>query len=210
MALSDERKEYHRATLELSDVSGDPLGTIASWIEEARALGGLEPTAMTLSTVDADGAPSGRVVLCKGIDHDGLRFFTSYESRKGRALAADARAAVTFWWPVLERQARVEGVVERVARDESERYFRSRPRGSQLAALASRQSEPIADRELLEAEVARLSLAHPDEVPTPATWGGYLLRPREIELWQGRPSRLHDRLRFRQVDGVWRGERLSP
>jgi pyridoxamine 5'-phosphate oxidase len=211
MSLSDERREYTRAHLEQAQLGDDPLLALQSWIDEARAVGALEPTAMTLCTVDADGTPSARIVLCKGLDARGLSFYTNYESRKGRALAAEPRAAATFFWPALERQARVEGHTTRLAREDSDRYFHSRPRGSQLAALASAQSDVLADRGALEAEVARLDALYPGVVPLPDFWGGYLLAPRAIEFWQGRPSRLHDRIAYSRDDGgAWRVTRLAP
>jgi pyridoxamine 5'-phosphate oxidase len=212
MLLSDDRREYARASLDAADLGDDPLVALARWIDEARTANALEPTAMTLSTVDADGTPSARVVLCKGLDAQGLAFFTNYNGRKGRALAAEPRAAATFFWPTLERQVRVEGRTTRISREASERYFHSRPRASQLAAHASRQSAPIVDRSQLEAEVARLDALYPDVIPLPEFWGGYLLTPRAIEFWQGRRSRLHDRITFSREadDAPWRVTRLAP
>lgn len=208
--LADERKDYSHATLDFADLGDDPIFALARWIDEARARAASEPTAMTLCTVDPDGTPSARIVLCKGVSADGLSFYTNYESRKGRALAQEPRAAATFFWPALERQARIEGITERVSRSDSEQYFHSRPRGSQIAAGAWQQSAALPDRALLEAEVARLEAAFPNEVPLPESWGGYLLRPRAIEFWQGRPSRLHDRISYVLVDGNWTRRRLAP
>jgi pyridoxamine 5'-phosphate oxidase len=209
-SLEDVRVDYAKAALEPADLGADPLAALSRWIDDARSAGAAEPTAMTLCTVDDDGTPSARVVLCKAVAADGVRFFTNYDSRKGRALAADPRAALCFFWPVLERQVRLEGVTTRVPREESERYFHSRPRGSQLAALASQQSEPLASRLALVAEVERLTALHPGEVPMPPHWGGYLLAPTAIEFWQGRPSRLHDRVQFTRAGDAWRVARLAP
>lgn len=210
-SLEDQRKEYDGSTLDFSDLGEDPLAALSRWIDEALKKAVLEPTAMMLSTVGADGAPSARVVLCKGVDSEGLAFYTNYDSRKGRDLGREPRAAATFFWPALERQIRIEGTTSKVGRDQSERYFHSRPRGSQLAALVSRQSETLPSRDLLEAALARATAQYPDQVPLPESWGGYLLVPTRIEFWQGRRSRLHDRICFeREPDGAWRSERLYP
>jgi pyridoxamine 5'-phosphate oxidase len=194
-------------------VSGaDPLGAVRAWYDEAVAAGVPEPNAMALATATPDGAPSVRIVLMKGIDDRGVQFFTNYESRKGRELAANARAAITLYWQPLERQVRMEGAVEVLEPSASDAYFASRPRGSRLGAWASRQGTPIAGREELEAALAAAEERYPDEdVPRPPYWGGYRLVPHAVELWQGRPSRLHDRTHWlRQADGGWRTERLSP
>jgi pyridoxamine 5'-phosphate oxidase len=184
-----------------------PLETLAAWMEEARAAGVEEPEAMALATVDAGGAPSVRVVLCRGVDADGVTFFTSYESRKGRELAANPRASVVFHWHVLRRQVRVEGAVERVAAAASDAYFHSRARGSQLAASVSPQSREIESLDWLKARHRELesSLAG-GEVPRPPTWGGYRLRAHAIELWTAGADRLHHRVRFeRAPGGGWGG-----
>jgi pyridoxamine 5'-phosphate oxidase len=170
-----------------------------------------EPTSMALATADAEGRPSVRMVLLKGLASDGFRFFTNYESRKGRDLAANPQAALCLWWDRLERQVRAEGRVERLSREDSERYFRSRPRGSQIGASASPQSRPLADRFELEKRVAELEARHPEEdLPLPDFWGGYLLIPERVELWQGRESRLHDRFEYRREGAGWRIVRLAP
>ncbi len=211
-SLEDQRKEYEGSTLDFADLGDDPVAALARWIEEALKKAVLEPTAMTLSTVGEDGGPSSRVVLCKGVTPEGLTFYTNYESRKGTDLERQPRAAANFFWPSLERQVRVEGVISKVSREQSERYFHSRPRGSQLAALVSRQSAPLPSRDAIDSALAQAITQHPDRVPLPAFWGGYLLAPTRIEFWQGRRSRLHDRIVFLRADvaGTWRHDRLYP
>jgi pyridoxamine 5'-phosphate oxidase len=194
-------------------VSGDdPLRAAQAWYDEAVAAGVPEPNAMALATAAPDGAPSVRIVLLKGFDDRGIQFFTNYESRKGRELAANARAAVALYWQSMERQVRMEGAVEVLEPSASDAYFASRARGSRLGAWASRQGTVIASREVLESALISAGEAHPgDDVPRPPYWGGYRLVPEAVELWQGRPSRLHDRRHWlRQADGGWREERLSP
>ena len=194
-----------------ADVDPDPLRQFARWLEEAGAAGIRAPEAMTVATATADGRPSARLVLMKGFDERGFVFYTGYESRKGRELAENPRAALLFHWDALGRQVRIEGPVERVARAESEAYFRSRPRGARLSAAASRQSEVVPSREALEAEVAALAERLGDaEPPLPERWGGYRVAPETFELWQHREDRLHDRLRYRREGGGWVVERLSP
>ena len=185
---------------------------VQDWYDEAVAAGVVEPDAMALATADASGRPSVRMVLVKGIDERGIRFFTNYESRKGRDLAANPRAAVAIHWQPLGRQIRMEGPVERLAADESDAYFASRPPGSRIGALASHQGAVLADRDALDARAAALAAQYGDgPIPRPDYWGGYLLRPDAIEFWQHRENRLHDREHFLlQPDGSWRGERLSP
>jgi pyridoxamine 5'-phosphate oxidase len=194
------------------EFSPDPLEQFARWFEEARRAGLELPEAMTLATGDGDGTPSARMVLLKGVDERGFVFFTNYESRKGHELADNPRAALVFHWPLApRRQVLVTGSVEKVPEDESDEYFRTRPRGSRLAALASRQSTVVPDREVLEHAFAELERQHPGEdVPRPAWWGGYVLRPDTVEFWQNRPNRLHDRLRYRREGEDWILERLSP
>ena len=193
-------------------MGGDPLSLIRAWFEEADAAGLFEPDAMALATASPDGMPSVRIVLLKGIDSRGLRFFTNYGSRKGRELDANPRAAVTIHWATMHRAVRAEGAVERLSAEESDAYFASRGRESRLGAWASRQGTAIPDRATLEAAFADADARYPGEdVPRPEYWGGYRLVPDAIELWQGRPNRLHDREHFlRSDDGTWRSERLSP
>jgi pyridoxamine 5'-phosphate oxidase len=190
----------------------EPLETVRQWYDEAVAAGLPEANAMALATASPDGAPSVRIVLLKGIDDRGIRFFTNYESRKGRDLTANPRAAVALYWQPLGRQVRMEGPVERLTAEESDAYFATRDRGSQLGAWASRQGSVIPGREVLDAALAEAGARYPgDEVPRPGYWGGYRLVPDAIELWEGRPNRLHDRVHFvRGAGGSWRSERLSP
>jgi pyridoxamine 5'-phosphate oxidase len=197
--------------LDERDVDGDPLVQVARWYRDAVDGGLVQPDAMQVATVDADGRPSARTVLLKGIDERGLSFFTSYESRKGRHLAHDPRCALVLLWKPLERQVNITGVAERLPEEESDEYFATRPRGSQVGAWASAQSAVIDGREALEAELAAVEARFPGAVPRPPHWGGYVVRPDSIELWKGRRNRLHDRLRYtRAGDGSWVLERLSP
>ncbi|HWK28822.1 MAG TPA: pyridoxamine 5'-phosphate oxidase [Solirubrobacter sp.] len=188
-----------------------PLARFQEWYEGAVAAGVLEPEAMALATASADGAPSVRFVLLKAIDARGVEFFTNYESRKARELAANPRAAIAVLWKPLHRQVRLEGAVARLPEAESDAYFATRARGSQLGAWASRQSEVIPDRDWLEARLRAVDAEYPDTVPRPPHWGGFRLVPDAIEFWEGRPNRLHDREAFtRGADGAWHARRLSP
>ena len=186
-------------------------GVEARWFQLALSADFVEPTAMALATVDGNGQPSLRMVLLKGHGPQGFVFYTNYASRKGEALAANPRAALLWWWDKLQRQIRLEGIVEKISRDESERYFHTRPHGAQLSALASPQSRVVPNRASLEGQVAKLEQRYQDKpVPLPEDWGGYRLKPDCFEFWQGRRDRLHDRLQYRRDADTWRIERLGP
>lgn len=211
MGIEEIRKAYARSELRKCDLDADPMSQFGAWLAEAVAADLLEPTAMTLATADSSGRVSARMVLLKGHGPEGFVFYSNYASRKAADLAVNRNAALVFYWDRLERQIRVEGTVEKLPRESSETYFRSRPRGSQLAAWASPQSQPLVDRdELQERSAAAAQRFEGREVATPDHWGGYRVRPRAIELWQGRPDRLHDRFRYTDEAGSWRLERLAP
>ena len=211
--LADLRKTYAQRTLSEADVLPDAVQQFRVWLDEALAAQLDEPTALTLSTVAANGQPSSRVVLLKGLPDDaGFLFYTNYDSRKGRELAAQPLAALNLFWPGLERQVRVEGRVEKAPETLSTEYFQSRPRSSQLGAWASPQSEVIGSREALEAREAAAAeeFGAQDPLPRPEHWGGYILRPHRLEFWQGRPSRLHDRIVYEREGNGWKLSRLAP
>ena len=210
MPFADLRIDYARHGLSEAEAGDDPLALFHRWFAEATAAGQPEPNAMTLATATAAGKPSARIVLLKIADDRGLAFFTNYQSRKGRELASNPAAAVVFFWPAVERQVRVEGIVEVVSDAESDEYFATRPLNSRLGAWASEQSGVIPSRAELERRHQELVDRFGDQVPRPPHWGGYRLVPAEWEFWQGRPSRLHDRIRFRHAAGRWVRERLSP
>ncbi|TAJ54872.1 MAG: pyridoxamine 5'-phosphate oxidase [Nevskiaceae bacterium] len=194
-----------------AEVQPDPYAQFERWFADAEGAGLVEPTAMVLATVDADGQPSARVLLYKGWYEGGLCFYTNYDSRKGEALAANPRAAATFWWDRLERSVRFEGRVRKLPESLSEQYFHSRPRGSQIGAWTSRQSQVVEGRDPLEARLAENEHRYFEgEVPLPPHWGGYALVPERVEFWQGRLNRLHDRLRYRRLGESWLLERLEP
>lgn len=209
--LAALREDYARAGLDEADVAADPLVQFGRWFDDAVAAGLHEPNAMVVATVDADGAPSARIVLLKELTDDGFVFYTNHGSRKGHALAAEPRCSLLFPWHPLERQVRVEGRAEPLPRDVVAAYFAVRPRSSQLGAWASRQSSTIASRAELEASYAAAEERFAGgDVPVPEEWGGYLVRPDVVELWQGRTGRLHDRLVYRRGGGGWGIERLAP
>jgi pyridoxamine 5'-phosphate oxidase len=209
--MASLRDDYLRGTLDERPVDPDPIRQFERWFEEAENACVPAANAMALATADSEGAPSARMVLLKGCDRRGFVFYTNYESRKGRELAANPRAALCFYWEPLERQVRITGEVERTTAEESDEYFQSRPEGSRFSAAASPQSAVVADRAELENKVAKLRAAHPDGLPSrPANWGGFRLIPDSVEFWQGRRDRLHDRITYRRREGEWLIERLAP
>jgi pyridoxamine 5'-phosphate oxidase len=211
MPLADLRKDYSLSGLVEKDLAKDPFRQFERWFQEAEAAKLPEPNAMILSTATRDGRPSARTVLLKGLDGRGFVFYSNYESRKGRELESNARASLVFPWIALERQVIIEGAVTKVAREESEAYFHSRPLPSQLAAWASQQSSVVASRGILEDSLKALEKKYAGQtVPLPPQWGGFRVAPETVEFWQGRRSRLHDRLRYRREKDGWIVERLSP
>lgn len=211
VTLADLRRDYALAGLTEKDLAKDPFRQFEKWFQEAEAAKVHEPNAMTLATASREGRPSARTVLLKGLDGRGFLFFSNYESRKGRELDANPQATLVFPWLVLERQVLIEGAVTKVAREESETYFHSRPRASQLGAWVSQQSSVIPGRALLEDSMKALETKYAgQEVPLPPHWGGWRLIPETVEFWQGRRSRLHDRLRYRRNKDGWTIERLAP
>jgi pyridoxamine 5'-phosphate oxidase len=211
-SVADLRREYTFQGLSEMDVHPNPFEQFKTWFDQAVAAQLPEPNAMTIATVTSDGKPSARIVLLKDYDERGFVFYTNYKSHKGQQLVENPWGAIAFWWTELERQVRIEGCVEKVSPAESDAYFHSRPIGSQLGAWASNQSQVIESREVLEQQLQKLKEEYDNkEVPRPPHWGGFRVIPNEIEFWQGRPSRLHDRLLYqRSEDGSWKIQRLSP
>ena len=204
------RSDYLQGQLDEASLSPDPFEQFASWLEAALVANLPEPHAMTLSTVSAQGRPSSRVVLLRGHGPEGFFFFTNYHSRKGQELAQNPQAALSFWWPQLERQVRIEGVITKAEPQRSDSYFASRPYSSQAASAASPQSQTIPSRDDLLGRIEQIQAQFPQAIPRPDHWGGYVLAPDYFEFWQGRQSRIHDRFAYRQADGSWLIERLAP
>ena len=204
------RKDYSLKSLDERDVDPDPLAQFGKWLDEAIRAEALEPTAMNLSTVDERGRPAGRIMLLKGVDERGFVFFSNYGSRKGRDLACHPSAALTFLWKELERQVRIEGTIEKVDAAQSDAYYEVRPLGSRIGAWASPQSEVVENRAWLEKRVQEFAAKYGEHPPRPAHWGGYRVIPDALEFWQGRQSRLHDRIAYRLENGKWTRSRLAP
>jgi pyridoxamine 5'-phosphate oxidase len=211
MSISSIRKDYQLQSLSVADVASTPIDQFSRWWDEAIASAIDEVNAMTLATVNPDGRPSARIVLLKGYDENGFVFFTNYESDKAKALDSHPYASLVFFWKELERQVRIEGACTKVSEMESDEYFHSRPLGSQLGAWASPQSRPIRGREVLDANLEALQLKYANEtIPRPPHWGGYRVVPETVEFWQGRTSRLHDRIKYQRSANEWYIERLAP
>lgn len=210
--LKHLREEYTQSALDMASSADSPKEQFIQWFKEAQEAGIAEPNAMTLATVAPDGQPKARIVLLKQFDDRGFVFFTNYDSAKGQEIAFEPRASLLFWWIELQRQVRIEGKLEKIPAEESTEYFQSRPKGSQIGAWASPQSAVIASREPLKEKVLELASAYEnaDVLPRPDNWGGYVMRPELLEFWQGRGSRLHDRIRYRLEGSEWIKERLAP
>lgn len=210
--LTAYRKSYDKKALEESELPESPVQLFSSWFKEVEEAGGVEEAnAMTLTTFGLDGFPKARIVLLKQFDNDGFVFYTNYQSEKGKAIANDNKVCISFFWPNLERQVIIKGEVDKISKEGSNDYFQSRPRGSQLGAWASDQSNVVESREILEEKLASLEKKYQDkEIPKPDFWGGFCVKPIEFEFWQGRPNRLHDRIRYVAKKNTWKRERLSP
>lgn len=210
--IQNLRQDYSAATLSENDTKGDPINQFEQWFNEALAAKLHEPNAMTLATATANGKPSARIVLLKGFNQHGFMFYTNYLSRKGKEITKNPQGAITFFWAELERQVRIEGTIEKLSKEDSERYFHTRPKGSQIGAVVSPQSQEIEGRDELEKKWSELEAEYEGkEVPKPSFWGGYILNPQLVEFWQGRSSRLHDRILYKKVDKKsWKKVRLAP
>ncbi|MDB5145362.1 MAG: pdxH [Mucilaginibacter sp.] len=210
--IQNIRSEYLTASLSESDANADPIKQFDKWFNEALKAELQDPTAMTLATATHDGRPSSRIVLMKGFDNNGFVFYTNYLSRKGKEIARNPLGALLFFWGTLERQVRIEGTIEKISKEDSVKYFDTRPRASQLGAIVSPQSQEISGRDILDKKWQEAEAEYTDkDVPKPSYWGGYILKPRLIEFWQGRPSRLHDRILYKKIDNKnWKKVRLAP
>ncbi|MDB5026306.1 MAG: pdxH [Mucilaginibacter sp.] len=210
--IKNIRNEYLMASLSENDANTDPIKQFDKWFNEALKAEVHEPTAMTLATATHDGRPSARIVLLKGFDNNGFIFYTNYLSRKGKEIAKNPLGSILFFWGTLERQVRIEGTIEKISKEDSVSYFQTRPRDSQLGAVASPQSQEIASRDILDKKWQEVEAEYMDkDIPKPSYWGGYILKPRLIEFWQGGPSRLHDRILYKKIDNKnWKKVRLAP
>jgi pyridoxamine 5'-phosphate oxidase len=209
--IQNLRQDYRAAELSESDVNKNPIKQFELWFADAMKAQLYEPNVMTLATADKSGKPNARIVLLKGFDENGFSFYTNYLSQKGKEMKKNPQACLVFFWAELERQVRIEGKVEKLDKEASEKYFHSRPKGSQIGAIASPQSQVIANRQLLETKVEELNQTYQDKsIPKPAHWGGYIVKPTSIEFWQGRSSRLHDRIKYDLINGKWQTTRLAP
>lgn len=209
--IQNLRQDYKSAELSEKDIVKNPMEQFEKWFSDAVKAQIFEPNVMTLATADKAGRPNARIVLLKGFEADGFSFYTNYLSQKGKEIKKNPFACLVFFWAELERQVRIEGRIEKLDKETSEQYFHSRPTGSQIGAIASPQSQLIKDREVLENKVEELTQQYKDKnIPKPAHWGGYIVKPTAIEFWQGRPSRLHDRIKYTFVNGSWKIERLAP
>lgn len=208
--IKDLRREYNKSSLTVKNVNKDPFKQFAKWFEEVLKSGFLEPNAMAVATASKEGKPSSRILLLKGFDENGFMFYSNYKSRKGKDLDENPYASLLFFWDKLERQVRIEGKVQKLTKEESEAYFNTRPYKSRLGAWASPQSSVIEDRNAIIKDFLKYMLKFKTHVPLPPVWGGYRLIPDTFEFWQGRPNRLHDRIRYKKLKSGWKIERLAP